>query len=132
MTTKRKPYIRDMPSNWWQKLGFYRFYMLREGTAIPAVWFSIELIYGLFALKSGEPGWLAFVAFLQNPVVLALNFLTLLAAVLHTATWFVLAPKATVVIYNNAKVGPLPFIVSLWIVTAVVTVAILTVALGLI
>ncbi len=73
MTTKRKPYIRDMPSNWWQKLGFYRCYMLREGTA-----------------------------------------------------------KATVVIYNNAKAGPLPFIVTLWIVTAVVTVAILTTALRLI
>ncbi len=28
--------------------------MLREGTAVPAVWFSIELIFGLFALKNGR------------------------------------------------------------------------------
>lgn len=53
MTTKRKPYVRPMMSTWWKKLPFYRFYMLREGTAVPAVWFSIELIFGLFALKNG-------------------------------------------------------------------------------
>jgi fumarate reductase subunit C len=53
MTTKRKPYVRPMPSTWWKKLPFYRFYMLREGTAVPTVWFSIVLIYGLFALKHG-------------------------------------------------------------------------------
>ena len=45
MTTKRKPYVRPMTSTWWKKLPFYRFYMLREGTAVPAVWFSIELIF---------------------------------------------------------------------------------------
>lgn len=57
MTTKRKPYVRPMTSTWWKKLPFYRFYMLREGTAVPAVWFSIELIFGLFALKNGpKPG----------------------------------------------------------------------------
>ncbi len=54
MTTKRKPYVRPMTSTWWKKLPFYRFYMLREGTAVPAVWFSIELIFGLFALKIGR------------------------------------------------------------------------------
>ena len=49
MTTKRKPYVRPMTSTWWKKLPFYRFYMVREGTAVPTVWFSIVLIYGLFA-----------------------------------------------------------------------------------
>jgi fumarate reductase subunit C len=40
MTTKRKAYVRPMPSTWWKNLPFYRFYMLREGTAVPAVWFQ--------------------------------------------------------------------------------------------
>lgn len=53
MTTKRKAYVRPMPSTWWKKLPFYRFYMLREGTAVPAVWFSLELMYGVYALKHG-------------------------------------------------------------------------------
>lgn len=47
MTTKRKAYVRTMAPNWWQQLGFYRFYMLREGTSVPTVWFSILLIYGV-------------------------------------------------------------------------------------
>ena len=55
MTTKRKPYVRPMTSTWWKKLPFYRFYMVREGTAVPTVWFSIVLIYGLFALSSTAP-----------------------------------------------------------------------------
>lgn len=63
MTTKRKPYVRPMTSTWWKKLPFYRFYMLREGTAVPAVWFSIELIFGLFALKHGAESWMGFVGF---------------------------------------------------------------------
>ena len=61
MTTKRKPYVRPMTSTWRKKLPFYRFYMLREGTAVPAVWFSLELIFGLFALKNGPEAWAGFV-----------------------------------------------------------------------
>ncbi|MGM1327976.1 fumarate reductase subunit C, partial [Klebsiella michiganensis] len=73
MTTKRKPYVRPMPSTWWKKLPFYRFYMLREGTAVPTVWFSIVLIYGLFALKHGAESWAGYIGFLQNPIVVILN-----------------------------------------------------------
>lgn len=85
MTTKRKPYVRPMPSTV-EKLPFYRFYMLREGTAVPTVWFSIVLIYGLFALKHGAESWAGYIGFLQNPIVVILNLITLAAALLHTKT----------------------------------------------
>lgn len=107
MTTKRKPYVRPMTSTWWKKLPFYRFYMLREGTAVPAVWFSIELIFGLFALKNGPEAWAGFVDFLQNPVIMIINLITLAAALLHTKTWFELAPKAANIIVKDEK-GPNP------------------------
>lgn len=129
MTTKRKAYVRTMAPNWWQQLGFYRFYMLREGTSVPTLWFSILLIYGVFALKSGPAGWESFVGFLQNPLVLLINIITLLAAVLHTKTWFELAPKAANIIVNSEKMGPGPIIKALWVVTVVVTAIILAVAL---
>ncbi|MEG0533506.1 MAG: fumarate reductase subunit FrdC, partial [Citrobacter sp.] len=111
------------------KLPFYRFYMLREGTAVPAVWFSIELIIGLFALKHGAESWMGFVAFLQNPVVVILNIIALAAALLHTKTWFELAPKAANIIVKDEKMGPEPIIKGLWAVTVVATVVILFVAL---
>lgn len=129
MTTKRKAYVRIMAPNWWQQLGFYRFYMLREGTSIPAVWFSILLIYGVFSLKSGPTEWEGFVGFLQNPLVLFINILTLFASLLHTKTWFELAPKAANIIVKGEKMGPEPVIKALWVVTAVVSAIILAVAL---
>ncbi|EES1758208.1 fumarate reductase subunit FrdC [Escherichia coli] len=129
MTTKRKPYVRPMTSAWWKKLPFYRFYMLREGTAVPAVWFSIELIFGLFALKNGPEAWAGFVDFLQNPVIVIINLITLAAALLHTKTWFELAPKAANIIVKDEKMGPEPIIKSLWAVTVVATIVILFVAL---
>jgi len=118
-----------MPSSWWKSLPFYRFYMLREGTAIAAVWFSIVLIYGLFSLKHGPDSWAGFVSFLQNPIVLILNLIALAAALLHTKTWFELAPKASIIIVKDEKMGPEPIVKGLWVVTAVVTVVILCVAL---
>ncbi|HAV6640835.1 TPA: fumarate reductase subunit FrdC [Escherichia coli] len=129
MTTKRKPYVRPMTSTWWKKLPFSRFYMLREGTAVPAVWFSIELIFGLFALKNGPEAWAGFVDFLQNPVIVIINLITLAAALLHTKTWFELAPKAANIIVKDEKMGPEPIIKSLWAVTVVATIVILFVAL---
>lgn len=87
MASKRKPYIREMPADWWRKHPFYRFYMLREGTAVFAVWVSLLLIYGL----AGREG---FFELLSNPIVVLLNIAALAAALLHTKTWFDLAPKA--------------------------------------
>lgn len=129
MTSKRKAYVRGMSPTWWKKLGFYRFYMLREGTAVPAVWFSIVLMFGVFALKNGPEGWANFVSFLQNPLVLLINIVALLAAALHTKTWFELAPKASIIVIKDEKMGPEPIIKGLWTVTVVVTVAVLAIAL---
>lgn len=129
MTTKRKAYVRPVPSNWWQQLPFYRFYMLREGTAVPTVWFSLLLIYGLFALKHGPETWAGFVGFLQNPIVVVLNIITLAAALLHTKTWFELAPKAASIIVKGEKMGPGPVIRALWAVTIIATAVILFIAL---
>jgi len=129
MTTQRKPYVRAMTPTWWQKLGFYRFYMLRESTSVPAVWFSIVLIYGVFALKGGVDSWAGFVGFLQNPLVLLINVIALLAALLHTKTWFDLAPKAANIVVNNEKMGPGPIVKALWAVTLVASAIILAVAL---
>ncbi|WP_284603573.1 fumarate reductase subunit FrdC [Dickeya dadantii] len=129
MITKRKAYVRGMTPTWWQKLGFYRFYMLREGTAVPAVWFSIVLLHGVFSLKVGPEGWSQFVGFLQNPLVLLLNIIALLAAVLHTKTWFDLAPKAAIIIVKDEKMGPEPIVKGLWAAAVVITLAVLAIAL---
>ncbi len=79
--------------------------MLREGTAVPAVWFSLELMYGVYALKHGPEARASFVGFLQNPIIVVLNLIVLAAALLHTKTWFELAPKAANIIVKGEKWG---------------------------
>ncbi|WP_428945008.1 fumarate reductase subunit FrdC [Pantoea sp. FN060301] len=125
MITKRKPYSRPMDAGWWRRSAFYRFYMLREATALPAIWFSIELIAGLFSLRHGTESWIAFVAFLQHPVVLLLNVVTLAAALLHSKTWFELAPKASIIILGDKKLPPGPVIKGLWAVMVLVSAGLL-------
>ncbi len=78
--------------------------MVREGTAVPTVWFSIVLIYGLFALKHGAESWAGYIGFLQNPVVVILNLITGGGAAAHQ-NWFELAPKAANVIIKGEKWG---------------------------
>lgn len=129
ISTKRKPYIRGMAPNWWQQLGFYQFYMLRESTALANIWFSLVLLYGIFSLQNGLSGWIGFVSFLQNPVVLSLNILSLLFAVLHTKTWFDLAPKAINIVVKDQKMGPEPIVKILWIVTIFASMLILALTL---
>lgn len=129
MTSKRKPYIREMKADWWKNLGFYKFYMFRESTAVPAVWFSIVLIIGLFALESGPDSWKSFVGFLQNPIVMVINIITLIMALVHTKTWFDLIPKAANVVVGDNKLGSKPIVTGFWVVTIVVSLIILAIAL---
>lgn len=50
IASKRKKYVREMKASWWKKLDFYKFYVLRESTAVPTIWFCLELFYGLICL----------------------------------------------------------------------------------
>ncbi len=129
MTTKRKPYVREMKGDWWQNLGFYRFYIMRESTSVLQVWFSLLILYGVFALKSGPESWAGFVGFLSNPIILIINVITLAATLLHTTTWFKLAPKAVGIVIKDKKMPEEPVVKGFWAVTIIVTAAILAFAL---
>lgn len=131
MISKRKPYLAPVATGWWRQLAFYRFYMLREGTALPALWFSLLLIFGLYALKNGPDSWAHFIAFLRHPLTLLVNLIALAAALLHSKTWFERAPRAANVIVKGEKLKPQPIILMLWIVTLIVTSGALWLALAI-
>lgn len=75
--------------------------MLREGTAVVQLWFSLLVMYGVYCLKGGPADWAGYVHFLQNPVVVLVNILTLAGTLLHTVTWFQLAPKAVNIVIKD-------------------------------
>ncbi|MCK3658618.1 fumarate reductase subunit C [Pasteurellaceae bacterium Pebbles2] len=88
LVSKRKKYVREMTPTWWQKSPFYRFYMLREATALPTVWFCLVLLYAVCCLGS-ENGFVEnFIPFVQNPIVVILNLISLAGLLLHAYTLF--------------------------------------------
>lgn len=50
VTSKRRRYVREVKATWWKKLDFYKLYIMREATAIPSLWFSLVLLYGVICL----------------------------------------------------------------------------------
>ncbi len=116
----RKPYNREVKATWWKANSFYMAYMLREGTAVLALFATLEIALGIFLfalcnLDSGNFGadntapYLWWVQnFLGNPVVILLNVVTLVAQLFHMVTWFNLMPKAVRVFMNKNSTELLP------------------------
>jgi len=92
--SKRKPYTREIPSDWWLKELFYTKYMIREGSSVLVTLYSLILAWGVFRLSQGEAAFNAWMEALQNPFAIILHLLALILALYHTVTWFSLAPKA--------------------------------------
>lgn len=122
MTTasKRKKYVREVTPTWWKKLDFYKFYVLRESTSVPTVWFCLVLLYGLISLSNGEFHD-DFIEFLQNPLVVILNIITLGAVLLNSFTFFGMAPQMMNVIVKNERINVKLVSRVFWGITAVVS-----------
>lgn len=118
--TKRKKYVREVTPTWWKKLDFYKFYVLRESTAVPTVWFCLVLLYGVISLTKGTFET-DFVGFLQNPVVVILNIITLGAVLLNSFTFFNMAPQMMNVIVKDERINTTLVSRVFWGITAVVS-----------
>lgn len=118
--TKRKKYVREITPTWWKKLDFYKFYVLRESTSVPTVWFCLVLLYGVISLGKGTFAT-DFVGFLQNPVVVILNIITLGAVLLNSFTFFNMAPQMMNLIVKNERINTTLVSRVFWGITAFVS-----------
>ena len=116
MTTKRKAYVREVKPTWWTKVGFYKFYMVREATAIPTVWFCLVLLYGVISLGNG-------------PIVIILNLVSLAAMLLHAATLFIMTPQVLGIMVKGEKLPVATGAKIMWGITAVISIIVLALAL---
>jgi fumarate reductase subunit C len=91
--SKRKPFQQKMPPNWWLKNQAYRDYMLRSATCIFVMLYALVLLWGLYALTSGERTFYAWLTAQQSPLFIIFHIVTLIAMLYHCKTWFMLAPK---------------------------------------
>ena len=83
-----------MSTYWWAGRGAYLKFILRELSSIFVAWVVVEILLQISALIDGPTASLAFEEFFRNPVVIALNAISLFFLLFHAITWFNLAPKA--------------------------------------
>jgi fumarate reductase subunit C len=96
------PYRPVLPGNWWLQTASYRQYMLRELTSAPIGVFAALLTVGLIRLGQGPEAWDGFRQALATPGGVVLLVVILAATVIHSLSWFSLAPS-TMPVYIGAR-----------------------------
>jgi len=90
----RKPYVREMTSEWIFRHPRYLRYMTREFSCLFIGAWTLMLVCALARLSEGPQAWAAFLQGLQSPLSVAFHFVALAFAAYHSVTWFNLTPKA--------------------------------------
>ena len=116
----RKPYHRPVKKlTWWLDNPYYIYYMVREGTAVLALFATLEILLGVFlfsmctldvepTLESTAPYLWYVNSFLGNPLIILINLVILASQIFHAVTWFGLMPKAVRVFMNKNSTELLP------------------------
>lgn len=102
--SKRNTYIRPMKANWWIQNPWFIRYMLREATSILVLLFCLQLFLAVRAIATSQSHWTDFLTWLQSPVSMIFHGVCLLAALLHTISWFNLAPKTMDIRIRGRKI----------------------------
>jgi len=90
----RKPYVREMTSEWIFRHPRYLRYMTREFSCLFIGGWTLLMVWGLKQLAEGPAAWAAFLECLKSPASIVFHVLALAFAVYHSMTWFNLTPKA--------------------------------------
>jgi fumarate reductase subunit C len=90
----RKPYVREISSEWIFRHPRYVRYLLREFSCLFIGAWTLMLVVGLKRLSEGPAAWEGFLAALRSPASIVFHVLALAFTVYHAGTWFNLTPKA--------------------------------------
>jgi fumarate reductase subunit C len=115
---------------WWLWQRAYLKFILRELSSVAVAYFVVLLLLQLRALSHGPEAYAAFQEWLKAPHVLVLNGVSLLFVLLHTVTWFNLAPRAMAVRLRGKRVPDLRIAGANYAVWLVVSVAVAWLILG--
>ena len=90
--SNRNAYRAPMGRTWFMASHEYRSYALREFSAFVVGLFVFDLMVGMVAIAMGPEQWDWWVRMQRNPLNLLLTVLALIAAGIHTVSWFQLTP----------------------------------------
>lgn len=99
-----KGYRVRMSTYWWLGQWPYLKFILREISSVFVAWFVIETLMQIGALIDGPSAWAEMQDFFANPIVMAVNIISLFFVIFHAVTWFNLAPKAMAVRLGGKRV----------------------------
>ena len=98
------PYPRQQSKLWYLKRQPYRLFMLREFTSVFLAGYTVLLVILALKVHNGAKSFDDYIDTLRSPWLVAFNIVALLAALLHTATWFLAVPSALQVRIGEEKV----------------------------
>jgi fumarate reductase subunit C len=99
-----KTFRARVSTYWWLGRWSYLKFILRELSSVFVAWFVIMTLLQIRALKRGPADYMEFQEWLRNPILVALNALSLFFVIFHTVTWFNLAPKAMAIRVGGKRV----------------------------
>lgn len=125
--SNRKPYVREMTRTWWKDHPFYRFYMVREATILPLIFFTICLLVGLGSLVKGPLAWASWLGFMANPIVVALNIVALAGSLFHAQTFFSMMPQVMPIRLGGKTLDKKVVVLAQWAAVAAITLLVLVI-----
>lgn len=125
--SNRKPYVREMTRTWWKDHPFYRFYMLREATVLPLIFFTLFLTFGLGCLVKGHETWEGWLSFMANPIVVAINIVALAGSLLHAQTFFSMMPQVMPIRLKGKLIDKKIIVLTQWAAVAFISLIVLIV-----
>lgn len=121
----RKPYVREVKRTWWKDHPFYRFYMVREATVLPLILFTLFLTVGLGALVKGPEAWDSWLAFMANPIVIAINIVALAGSLFHAQTFFSMMPQVVPIRLKGKLLDKKIIVLTQWAAVAFISLIVL-------
>jgi fumarate reductase subunit C len=123
-------YRRQVPVFWWLGRRSYVAFVLRELSAVFVAWFVVFLLLLIKAISAGSEQYERFLQWSAGPWVLLLNTVAWLFVLLHTVTWFGLAPRAMVVRFRGRRVPRKQILALHYVLWALLSAALAWVILG--
>ncbi len=106
-TLHHPQWLRRRVSTWWwlSRWRYFKF-ILREITSVFVAAAVVLLLLYVAALRRGPDALIAFQSWLSRPPILAASAVVFFFTLIHSITWFNLAPKAMKVRLGNIPVPP--------------------------
>lgn len=121
-------YVPPVPRTWWLQSAAYRRFAARELTAVFVAAFSLILLRFLYALSQGRAAYEGFLRWLEEPGVLILHAVLLVAVLYHTFTWFRLTAHVQEIQVRDKRIRPTAALFGAWLIVSDI-VALLHIAL---